>query len=145
MNLYELSATELSQKLSSGDCSAVEAAESVFKRIDDVEGKVEAYITLNKDEALKKAKEVDEKRAKGEKLSPLAGIPVGIKDNICTKDMLTTCASKMLYNFVPPYNAFVMDKLAADDIVVTGKLNMDEFAMGSSCENSYYKKTKEPP
>lgn len=144
MNLYELSATELSQKLSSGDCSAVEAAESVFKRIDDVEGKVEAYITLNKDEALKKAKEVDEKRAKGEKLSPLAGIPVGIKDNICTKDMLTTCASKMLYNFVPPYNAFVMDKLAADDIVVTGKLNMDEFAMGSSCENSYYKKTKNP-
>ncbi len=113
-------------------------------RINSVESKVEAYITVTEELALNKAKEIDEKFAKGEILSDLAGIPVGIKDNICTKGTLTTCASKMLHNFVPPYNATVMDKLIDSDIVVTGKLNLDEFAMGSSCENSYYKKTKNP-
>ncbi len=144
MNLCELTAAELSRKLAGKKCSAVEAAQSVFNRIEEVEDKVEAYLTLTKDEALQKAKEVDEKRAKGESLSPLAGIPIGIKDNICTKGVLTTCASKMLYNFVPPYNATVIEKLAQQDAVFTGKLNMDEFAMGSSCENSYFKKTKNP-
>lgn len=89
---------------------------------------------------MKKAAEIDEKLAKGEELSPLAGIPVGIKDNISTKGLRTTCASKMLGNYVPPFNATVMNKL--DDIVVTGKLNMDEFAMGSSTENSHFKPTK---
>ncbi|SDN36551.1 Asp-tRNA(Asn)/Glu-tRNA(Gln) amidotransferase subunit GatA [Acetanaerobacterium elongatum] len=144
MNLYELTATELSKKLASKDCSAVEATKSVFDRIEEVEGKVEAYLAVTKEEALNKAKEVDEKRAKGEALSPIAGVPIGIKDNICTKGVLTTCASKMLYSFVPPYNATVIDKLCSQDMVMTGKLNMDEFAMGSSCENSYFKKTKNP-
>lgn len=124
--------------------SSVELTESVFSRIDSVEDKIEAYVTLDKENALNKAKEVDDKRAEGKELSKLAGIPIGIKDNISTKGLLTTCSSKMLSNYVPPFNATVMDKLDSMDIVVTGKLNMDEFAMGSSTETSYFKKTKNP-
>ena len=124
--------------------SSVELTESVFSRIESVEDKIEAYVTLDKENALNKAKEVDDKRAEGKELSKLAGIPIGIKDNISTKGLLTTCSSKMLSNYVPPFNATVMDKLDSMDIVVTGKLNMDEFAMGSSTETSYFKKTKNP-
>ncbi len=144
MELYRLTASELSEKIKNKECSSVEATQAIFDRIEKTEDKVNAYISLSKESALKKAQEIDEKIASGETLSDLAGIPVGIKDNIVTKDMLTTCASKMLYNFVPPYNATVMDKLEKCGIVVVGKLNMDEFAMGSSTENSYYKKTKNP-
>ena len=118
------------------EISSAELTKSVFDRIKAVEGKVDAYLTLDEENAMKKAAEIDEKLAKGEELSPLAGIPVGIKDNISTKGLRTTCASKMLGN------ATVMNKL--DDIVVTGKLNMDEFAMGSSTENSHFKPTKNP-
>lgn len=124
------------------EISSAELTKSVFDRIKAVEGKVDAYLTLDEENAMKKATEIDEKLAKGEELSPLAGIPVGIKDNISTKGLRTTCASKMLGNYVPPFNATVMNKL--DDIVVTGKLNMDEFAMGSSTENSHFKPTKNP-
>lgn len=144
MELFNYTATELSKMLSEKKISSSELTKSVLQRINSVEDKVGAYVTVTDEIAIAKAKEVDEKIAKGEKLSPLAGIPIGIKDNICTKDILTTCSSKMLYNFVPPYNATVMEKLLANDIVITGKLNMDEFAMGSSCENSYFKKTKNP-
>lgn len=144
MELYKLTACELSQMLKNKECSSVEITKSVFNRISDTEDKINAYVTLNKENALNKAKLVDDAMAKGDILSELAGIPIGIKDNICTKDVLTTCSSKMLYNFVPPYNATVMDKLNANNIVMTGKLNMDEFAMGSSCENSYFKKTTNP-
>ena len=118
------------------EISSAELTKSVFDRIKAVEGKVDAYLTLDEENAMKKAAEIDEKLAKGEELSPLAGIPVGIKDNISTKGLRTTCASKMLGNYVPPFNATVMNKL--DDIVITGKLNMDEFAMGSTGETSYY-------
>lgn len=124
------------------EISSAELTKSVFDRIKAVEDKVDAYLTLDEENAMKKAAEIDEKLAKGEELSPLAGIPVGIKDNISTKGLRTTCASKMLGNYVPPFNATVMNKL--DDIVVTGKLNMDEFAMGSSTENSHFKPTKNP-
>lgn len=124
--------------------SSADLTEAVFSRIESVEDKIEAYVTLDKENAIKRAREVDDKRARGEALSPLAGIPVGIKDNISTKGLLTTCSSKMLSNYVPPFNATVMDKLNEHDIVVTGKLNMDEFAMGSSTETSYFKKTKNP-
>jgi aspartyl-tRNA(Asn)/glutamyl-tRNA(Gln) amidotransferase subunit A len=141
MELYTKSAAELSRMLRDKSCSATEIAQSVFSRIDAVEDKVKAYITLTRDSAMDQAKAVDELLAKGESLSPLAGIPVAVKDNICTKDILTTCASKMLYNFVPPYNATVMEKLLAAHTVMPGKLNMDEFAMGSSCENSRFFKT----
>lgn len=124
--------------------SSADLTEAVFSRIESVEDKIEAYVTLDKENAIKRAREVDDKRSRGEELSPLAGIPVGIKDNISTKGLLTTCSSKMLSNYVPPFNATVMDKLNENDIVVTGKLNMDEFAMGSSTETSYFKKTKNP-
>ncbi|HAB01019.1 MAG TPA: Asp-tRNA(Asn)/Glu-tRNA(Gln) amidotransferase subunit GatA, partial [Ruminococcaceae bacterium] len=144
MELYNKSAHELSKMLASKEISAVELTENVFAHIADTEPKVDSYITLNEEAALQTAKEVDEKRAKGETLSDIAGIPVGVKDNIITKNLLTTCGSKMLYNFVPPFNATVVDKLNAAGAVITGKTNMDEFAMGSSTETSYFKKTKNP-
>lgn len=124
--------------------SSVELTEAVFDRIDKVEDKVNAYVTLNKENALKTAAETDKKRANGEKLSPLAGIPVGIKDNISTKGLNTTCSSKMLEKYKPPFNATVVEKLNDAGVVVTGKLNMDEFAMGSSTENSYFGPTRNP-
>ncbi|MBQ4347884.1 MAG: Asp-tRNA(Asn)/Glu-tRNA(Gln) amidotransferase subunit GatA, partial [Firmicutes bacterium] len=142
--LYTKSAAELSMMLENGDCSSVEVTKSVFDRIAETESKVDAYVTLCEESAMAKAAEVDAKRAKGEKLSPLAGIPMAIKDNICTKGVLTTCSSKMLYNFKPPYDATVIEKLNASDYIMTGKTNMDEFAMGSSCENSAVKPTRNP-
>ena len=144
MELFERNAYELSEMLKAKEISSEELTKSVFKRIDGVENKVDAYLTLNEENALSKAKEIDEKRAAGEELSDLAGIPIGIKDNISTKGLRTTCASRMLENYVPPFNATVMDKIDNSGMVVTGKLNMDEFAMGSSTENSYYKTTKNP-
>lgn len=143
MELYEYSAHELSKMLAEKKCSSEELTKSVLDRAAATDDKVGAYLTICGDNALKKAREVDEKRSK-ENLHPLAGIPIGIKDNISTKGLLTTCASKMLYNYVPPFDAFVMNKVNAADMVVTGKLNMDEFAMGSSTENSYFKKTHNP-
>ncbi len=144
MELYEMSASELSLMLKEKKCSSEELTRSVLSRAKATEEKVGAYLTLCEESAVSKAREVDAKIAKGEKLSALAGIPIGIKDNISTKGILTTCASKMLYNYVPPFDAFVMKKVNAADIVVTGKLNMDEFAMGSSTENSHFKKTHNP-
>ena len=144
MELYEYTAEKLSQMIREKACSATEIAESVLSRINAVDEKVGAYITVTRQAALEKAAEVDAKAARGEQLSPLAGIPVGIKDNICTKDIATTCASKILSNFVPPYDATVIEKLNESDAVFPGKLNMDEFAMGSSCETSYVKKTRNP-
>ena len=144
MALYEKTAAELSELLAKKEISAVELAKDVFARTSAVEDKVQGYVTLAEESALQQAEAVDKKRAAGEELSALAGIPVAIKDNICTKGTLTTCASKMLYNFKPPYNATVMEKLAAHDMVVTGKANMDEFAMGSSCENSAVHPTHNP-
>ena len=143
MELYEKTASELSEMLKSKQISSVELTESVFDRISAVEDKVEAYVTLCRDKALEQAKELDNRRTK-ETLHPLAGIPIGIKDNISTKGILTTCSSKMLYNYVPPFNAHVIDRINDADMIITGKLNMDEFAMGSSTETSYFKKTKNP-
>lgn len=144
MNLYEKSAYELSGMLKNKQTSSVEITKSVFDRIESVEEKVDSYVTLNKENALKKAEEVDQKLSNGDVLSPLAGIPIGIKDNISTKGLKTTCSSKMLENYFPPFNATVVDKINNADMVITGKLNMDEFAMGSSTETSYVKKTKNP-
>ncbi len=144
MELFKKTATELSFMLKAKEISAVELTNDILARTEAVESKVQGYVTLTADAARKQAEAVDAKRAAGEELSDLAGIPVAIKDNICTKGTLTTCASKMLYNFNPPYNATVMEKLAAHDIVMTGKANMDEFAMGSSCENSGMHPTHNP-
>ncbi len=144
MEMYQYTATELSSMLKKKECSAVEVTESVLKRVHAVENQVNAYVTVTEELALKKAEEVDQKRAAGEPLHDLAGIPIAIKDNICTKGVKTTCASRMLENFVPPYNATVIEKLDSCDYVPVGKVNMDEFAMGSSTETSYFKKTSNP-
>ena len=144
MELYAKTAYELSEMLRKKQVSSVEITNAVFDRIEQVDGKVNAYLALCKEQALEQAKKVDNDRIDGKELGQLAGIPLGIKDNICTKGVTTTCASKMLHNFIPPYNATVMEKLNAQDVVVTGKLNMDEFAMGSSTETSYFKQTRNP-
>ena len=139
-----MTAASLSEKLRKKECSAVEITRSVLEQIEKTEDKIGSFVTVCEEQALKKAEEVDQKIAAGEALSSLAGIPSGVKDNICTKDVLTTCSSKMLYNFVPPYDATVVSRLKQADAVIIGKCNMDEFAMGSSCETSYFKKTKNP-
>lgn len=144
MKLYELTAHELSDLLKKKEIGVEELTQSVLNRIEGIDSKLGSYITVCSDKALKRAQEVQEKINKGETTSPLAGIPVALKDNICTEGVTTTCASKMLHNFVPPYNATVVNKLYEADTVLLGKLNMDEFAMGSSTENSYFKQTKNP-
>lgn len=144
MELYEYTASQLSEMLKDKKCSSKEITNSVFTRIDDVEDKVGAYITLNKENALKEAENADSRIKEGKELSAIDGIPVAIKDNICTKGVKTTCASKMLNNFIPPYDATVIQTLTNAGTVFTGKMNMDEFAMGSSCENSHMKKTHNP-
>ena len=136
--------SQLSRLLAKKEVSAVEAVSAYIQRIQDLNGSLGAYITVTEKAALKQAEEVDRLRAKGESLPPLAGIPVGIKDNICTKGTPTTCASRMLEGFVPPYNAFVMDLLESQMAVMLGKLNMDEFAMGSSNETSYFGPARNP-
>ena len=144
MNMTELTVKQLAQALDRKEVSAREAAEAYLRAIEEKDAAVGAYLTVTRELALKQADMVDEKRARGEKLPALAGVPCGIKDNICTKGTTTTCASKMLENFVPPYDAAVMEKLQGQEAVMLGKLNMDEFAMGSSTENSYYKVTHNP-
>lgn len=143
MRLYEKTAFELSQMLRNKECSAVEIINDVNSRISEVEDRVGAYVTLN-DKSTEQAEAVDKAIANGEQLHPLAGIPIGIKDNISTKGLKTTCSSKMLENYVPPFNATVMDKVLSANMVVTGKMNMDEFAMGSSTETSYMHLTHNP-
>lgn len=144
MQLNELTAHELHKKLAGKEISSVEITEAVFKRIDQVEEKVKAFVTLTRENAMVKAREVDARIADGDKIGPLEGLPVVIKDNMCTKGVLTTCSSKMLHNFVPPYSATVVEKLSNAGAVVIGKANMDEFAMGSSTENSRFFTTCNP-
>lgn len=144
MNLYEKTAHELHELLTNKKISALELTKDLFARIEEKDSEIGAYLELTKSQALENAKKVDEKISRGEKISALEGIPCAIKDNICTKGVKTTCASKILENFVPPYDATVMQKLNAQNIIMLGKLNMDEFAMGGSTENSAYHLTKNP-
>ncbi|TYO96258.1 Asp-tRNA(Asn)/Glu-tRNA(Gln) amidotransferase subunit GatA [Desulfallas thermosapovorans] len=144
MELNYLTAHQLHDMLVSKEVSAEEIIRAVFDRVEQVEDKIRAYITLNKEQAVARARLVDKARAGGEYLPPLAGIPVAVKDNICTNGIRTTCASKILYNYIPPYDATVMERLNACRAVLVGKTNMDEFAMGSSCENSAFFSTCNP-
>lgn len=144
MKLFEQPAHVLHDMLVNKEITSLELTQSVLARIDEVEGDVQAYLTITREEALAQAKAVDEKIAKGEEIAFLEGIPGAIKDNICTKGIKTTCASKILQKFVPPYDATVMQKLEAQNPVVLGKTNLDEFAMGGSTENSAYHPTCNP-
>ena len=135
---------ELHTKLVNKEISAVELTKAVIAHKEQVEPAVHAYLSDSHEQALAVAANVDEKIAKGEAISPLAGVPGAIKDNICIQGQPATCASKMLENFIPPYNASVMEQLFSQDVVSLGKLNMDEFAMGGPTENSALAKTANP-
>jgi aspartyl-tRNA(Asn)/glutamyl-tRNA(Gln) amidotransferase subunit A len=143
LELYELTIHEAHDLLEKGEISSVELTQAVIDRIVAVDNEIKAYITLTPDLALEQAKEADRRRAAGED-SPLLGIPLAIKDVICTEGVPTTCGSRILEDFVPPYDATVMAHLGAQGAVLLGKTNMDEFAMGSSTENSAYFVTHNP-
>jgi len=140
--LYELTACELMELLSRGEVSCREVAESVFSRIEKIDPVVKSFVTVTPELGLEKAAELDAEGAKGNGL--LRGIPVAVKDNMCTRGVKTTCSSKILYNWIPPYNATVVEKLSHASYTPVGKTNMDEFAMGSSTENSGFFPTRNP-
>ena len=142
--ILHLSAVELSRAIRAGKTTAVEAMEAVLAQIEKTDGQYNCYVTVARDKALAKAKEVQLKIDTGELTGPLAGVPVAIKDNMCTEGLLTTCSSKILENFVPTFSAEAVLRLEKAGAVVIGKTNMDEFAMGSTTETSAYGVTKNP-
>ncbi len=144
MEITKWTALELGRKIRAGEISVEEAVRAQLDMIRERESEYHCYITVLEEEALARAKKVQEGIRAGEYTSPLAGVPVAVKDNICTKGVRTTCASKILENFKPPYNAEVIKKLDAAGMIVLGKTNMDEFAMGSTTETSYFGATKNP-
>ncbi len=144
MKPYELTIEEASKELSQKKLSSLELTQAVIQRIKETQPKLNSFVLVTEEEALKSARAVDEKRAQGQALSVLAGIPIGLKDIFLTKGIRTTCCSKILSNFIPPYDSTVVRKLKENDFVLVGKLNQDEFAMGSSNENSFYGPVKNP-
>lgn len=144
MDILDYTAVELADKIKKKELSSVEATKAVLEQIDKTEQKYNCYVTIDRERALKKAGEVQTKIDKGELTSRLAGVPVAIKDNMCISGMLTTCSSKILSNFVPTYTAEAVMNLEKAGAVIIGKTNMDEFAMGSTTETSYYGVTKNP-
>ena len=144
MEIQKLTAVSLGKKIKEKEISVREALDAVFAQIDQTEGRYHAYVTLDKEGAYKQADAVQEKIDKGELTGALAGVPVAIKDNMCTKGLLTTCSSKILENYVPTYTASAVQNLTDAGCVIIGKTNMDEFAMGSTTETSYYGVTRNP-
>ena len=142
--LQALTAKEIVEKIRSKEATAEECVLSVFERIHRLEDRVHAFVTLVEEEALKKARQIDKKVSDGKPLGRLAGVAIAVKDAICTKGIRTTCSSRMLENFVPPYDADVIERIKEEDGVIIGKTNMDEFAMGSSTETSYFGPTHNP-
>ena len=144
MSLMQLTAVELGKKIKAGEVSVVEATEAALNAIEAKEDKVNSFVTVDREGALKQAKEVQKKIDAGELTSPLAGVPVAIKDNMCTEGLLTTCSSKILGNFVPTFTSEAVLNLQKAGAVILGKTNMDEFAMGSTTETSAFGETKNP-
>lgn len=144
MSFYRYTAHELGEMLRSREVSAAEVTETVLERVESLDSAVKAYVTTTPDLARSMARAVDERRKRGEELPPLAGIPMGLKDNMNTKGVRTTCSSKMLEGYIPPYDSTIYQKLMHQMSPLVGKLNMDEFAMGSSTENSAFFNTKNP-
>lgn len=144
MNILKMTALEIATAIKEKKISSVEATQQLINQIEQENEKINAYITVCADEALKRADIVQRQIDRGELTSPLAGVPFAIKDNICTKGVKTTCASKILDNFIPVYDATVITKLKNAGAIIIGKLNMDEFAMGSTSETSYYGITHNP-
>ncbi len=144
MEIFELTVHELMDKLDKKELTSEEITKSYLSRIEEKEKDVQAFVTVTDKEALEKAKAIDEKIKKEGKRDKLAGIPIGLKDNMCTKGVKTTCSSKMLENFVSPYDGTVVKKVKDEGIISLGKLNMDEFAMGGSTEYSYFHPTHNP-
>jgi aspartyl-tRNA(Asn)/glutamyl-tRNA(Gln) amidotransferase subunit A len=144
MSIIGATSDELLRRLDRGDITCVEVASAFLDAIAARDGQVNAFLHVNRDKAIAQARAIDEKRRRGERLGTLGGLPVAIKDVICTQGEPTTCGSRILERFVPPYDAHVISRLRAADAVLIGRTNMDEFAMGSSTENSAYKTTRNP-
>jgi aspartyl-tRNA(Asn)/glutamyl-tRNA(Gln) amidotransferase subunit A len=141
---YDLTALDVADKIKSQELTAEEYIASVFDRTHKMDEKIRAFVTFTREGALRKAREIDKKVRRGEKLGCLAGVAVAVKDNICTKGVRTTCSSRMLEDYVPPYEATVVEKLKSEDAAIIGKTNMDEFAMGSTTETSHFGVTHNP-
>jgi aspartyl-tRNA(Asn)/glutamyl-tRNA(Gln) amidotransferase subunit A len=144
MELHQLTIHHLHELLVKREVTSKEATEALYRRVKEVDGEIQAYLMLTEEEAFRQASEVDLKIAQGKKIGDLAGIPIGIKDILCTKGVRTTCGSKILQNYIPFYDGTVVRRLKENDGVILGKLNMDEFAMGSSTENSGFQITRNP-
>jgi aspartyl-tRNA(Asn)/glutamyl-tRNA(Gln) amidotransferase subunit A len=144
MPLHDLTLAQAAEKLRKKEISSLELTRACLQRTAETEPKLDAFLTVTAEHAEAAAKKIDERRSRGEDLSFLAGVPFALKDIFLTQGIKTTCASKILHNFIPPYTATSAQKLFDGGIVLTGKLNMDEFAMGSSTESSHFKKTKNP-
>ncbi|MFR0822697.1 MAG: Asp-tRNA(Asn)/Glu-tRNA(Gln) amidotransferase subunit GatA [Clostridia bacterium] len=144
MEITNLTVHELKEKLAKKEITIPQIVESYVDRIGEKEEQVKSFITILEEQAKKQAEQIQSKKEAGEEVGSLAGIPIGIKDNICTKGIKTTCASKMLENFVSPYDATVIEKVKQEEMIPLGKLNMDEFAMGGSTEYSAFYKTRNP-
>lgn len=144
MSLVDLTAVELSEKIKAGEVSVTEAVKAVFDKIEAKEELLHCYVSLDKEGALKRAEAMQKKIQAKELTGPLAGVPVAVKDNLCTAGMLTTCSSKILGNFVPTFSAHAVEDLEAAGAVILGKTNMDEFAMGSTTETSAFGVTRNP-
>jgi len=144
VRVHELTAWELTRRMAAGEVSAREVTDAFLERLGACEPRLGAFLYVNEESARAQAEDVDRRRARGEALGALAGVPVALKDNLCTRDMPTTCASRILADFRPPYDADVVERLRAADAVLLGKTNLDEFAMGSSTENSAFGPTRNP-